>query len=433
MGDPTAPSELDKMPALMFEFKLGKLAKSKLRGSKKNPSGYWKPGGAVGIQQVPRPKLVADDWVVVKTVYCGICGSDMHELQLEGAIDNPVQTFLTFPQIMGHEIVGIIDQVGPSVTRLQVGDRVAITPWFPCKARGISPECPRCQQGDYQHCHNFQRGNLPTGMHVGVTRGFGGYAPFVAVHESQCFVIPDAVTFEQAAVADPFCVAFHACLLLDPKPDQVVMVFGLGVIGLCAITCLKNLFGVSRILGVDMLPFKAEQAAELGAEHVFLNQGSKLVEEVANYLGAEVFTPTTKSASKWTVDGVDGIIDTIASSSTLEAGIRCLTTQGRLIFAGISTPERLENTPHYFKELEIMGSNSFSTEEFEGKRAHAFVFFLDFLAAGRIDTGPFVTHKFPLEQYQEAFNATAFKRKSQSVKVVFDFTNSAVKHPPSGS
>jgi threonine dehydrogenase-like Zn-dependent dehydrogenase len=423
MAEKELTAQSDRMPALVFDFKLGKLAKGKMRGSRKNPSGYWKPGGPVGIQQVPLPNLVADDWVILKTVFCGICGSDMHELQLEGALDNPVQTFISFPQIMGHEFVGIIDKVGPNVTHVQVGDRVAVTPWLPCKARGITPECPRCQQGEYQHCLNFQRGALPTGMHVGVTPGYGGFAPFVAVHESQCFVIPDGVTFEQAVLADPFCVAFHACLILDPKPDQVVLVFGLGVIGLSAIVCLKNLFGVKRVLGVDQLPFKADQAAGLGAEHVFFTQGSNLVEEVAEYLGVEeIYTPTTKSASKWLVDGVDGIIDTIASSGTLEAGIRCMTTQGRLIFAGISTPERLENTPHYFKELEIVGSNSFSTEEFEGKRAHAFEFFLEFLAAGRVDTGPFVTHKFPLDKYQEAFDAVAYKKKSQSVKVLIDFT-----------
>jgi threonine dehydrogenase-like Zn-dependent dehydrogenase len=411
------------MPAFVFDFKLGKLARSKLRGSKKHPEGYWKPGGAVGIKQVPVPRLVAEDWVVVKTKYAGICGSDMHQLKLEGATDNPVQTFLSFPQIMGHEIVGVIDRVGSSVARLKPGDRVAITPWFPCKARGISPECPRCQRGEYQHCLNFQRGNLPTGMHVGVTPGFGGFASYVAVHESQCFVIPDAVTFEQAVVADPFCVAFHACLLLDPKPDQVVLVYGMGVIGLCAIKCLKNLFGVKRVFAVDRnKPYLEEEGARLGVEKVFLTGGSKLIEDIAAYTGDEVFTPEYSKAPKWIINGgVDGIVDTIASASTLVAGTRFLRPQHRLIFAGISPPARLENTPAYFKEIEIVGSNSFSTEEFEGRRAHAFEFFLEFLESGRIDTGELVTHRFPLEKYQEAFGAAANKGSTRSVKVVFEF------------
>ncbi len=409
----------DTMYALVFEFSLGKLAKAKLRG-RKNPSGYWQPGGPVGIKQVPRPKLVADDWVIVKTVLSGICGSDMHELQLEGAVDNPIRSFLSFPQIMGHEAVGIIDQVGPKATRAKVGDRVAISPWFPCKARGITPECPRCQAGDFTHCHNFQRGQLPVGMHLGVTSGFGGDAPFITVHESQCFRIPEGVSFEQAVLADPFSVAFHSCCLLNPSPDQTVLVYGIGVIGVCTIICLRKLFGIKRVLAVGRHPFQVEQATHLGVEHIFTSDGSALVEEVLNYFGAELYTPN--KGSNWSLDGVDGIIDTIASARTLEAGMRFLIAQGKLIITGVSTPTRCENTPHYFKELEVIGSAAFSIEEFEGRRAHAFEMFLDFLAKKRVDTAPLVTHRFPLSQYQQAFDANVNKKTSHAVKVVFDFT-----------
>ncbi len=414
-----SPSQhLAPMPALQFQFKLWRLGLAKLRGMR-DKSGYWKPGGPVGLKLVPAPALPAEDWVIIKTVYCGVCGSDLKELTLDGAPDNPLRTFLSFPQIMGHEVVGIVDRVGSRVTRLQPGDRVAVSPWLPCRPRGISPECPRCAQGDYTHCHNFRRGRLPKGMHLGVTPGFGGFAPYLAAHESQCFAVPAGVSFEAAVLADPFSVAFHSCLLLQPDPDSTILVYGLGIIGLLTVLCLKKLFEVKRVVAVGRHPFQQELALGFGAERVFSSSGSKLVEEVAAFTGAELYTPY--QGSKWSMDGVDGIIDSIASAATLEAGLRCLATQGRLVFTGVSTPQRCENTPHYFKELELIGSNAFALETFQGRTAHAFEFFLDFLAEQRFDPAPLVTHKFPLDQYQQAFNALAGKTGSSAVKVVFTF------------
>ncbi len=407
------------MPAIQFDFKLWKLMKSKLRG-RKNPSGYWKPGGAINLRQVPRPTLVADNWLIVKTVYCGICGSDEKEITLGGAVDNPLRGFITFPHTMGHEVVGIVDQVGPAVSRVKVGDRVAVYPVLSCKPRGITPECPRCQQGDYNHCQSFMKGHLPKGMTLGVAGSFGGYAPYVAIHESMAFRIPDNVTFEQAVLADPFVVAFHACLLLDPKPDQTILIFGLGTIGLATVLFLKNVFGIKRILGVDRLELQKERALQYGVEKVFLSSRNQLIEEVGAYLGLKLTLPP--SGMKWGMDGVDGILDTVGAGATFEVGIRIATTKSRIVFLGVSTPKRWEWTPWYFKEISILGSNGAGLELFNGKMGHAFQFYLDFVAEGCFDPTPIVTHKFPLAQYQEAFNTVTSKGRSKAIKVVFDFT-----------
>ena len=407
-----------KMPALVFDLAPLKLARAKLRGLR-GARGRFAPGGPLGLRDVPRPAFVADDWVIVRTVLSGICGSDLKEATLDGALDNPIRSLISFPQVMGHEVVGVVEEAGLKATRVKPGDRVAVNPWFPCRPRGIEPECPRCKAGDYTHCHNFRRGNLPPGMHLGVTRGFGGFAPLVAVHDSQCFAVPEGVPFEAAVLADPFSVAFHACLLLDPAPDQLVLVYGLGVIGLAAILCLKRVFGVRRVVAVGRHPFQKDLALSYGAERVFESQGLRLVEEVAAFTGAELYTP--ERGSKWMIDGVDGVVDTIATAATLEAGMRFLRSQGRLVFPGVATPRRCENTPHYFKELEVIGSNAFAVEEFAGRRAHAFDFYMDFIASGRIDPAPLVTHRFPLSDYARAFETLADRRGTGAVKVVFRF------------
>jgi len=408
------------MPALVFEMKLDKLMKSYFRG-RRNFSGYWKKGGPVSIKNVPFPKLITDYWVLVKTVYCGICGSDMKELTLSGARDNPLRSFITFPQILGHEPVGIIEQIGKKVSKFKIGDKVAINPWFPCVSRGINPECPRCEQGDYTHCHNFQRGSLPVGMHLGTTKGFGGFAPYIAIHESQCFLIPKGVSFVQAVLADPFAVAFHAILILDPSPESTILVYGLGVIGLLVVMILNKIFYIKKIIAISKYEFQKDLALKLGAKHVFMGTGNSLIQDLAEYMNIELFSP--ERGLKWAIDGVDGIIDTIASAETLEIGMRVLTSQGRLVFLGVSTPKRCESTPHYFKELEIVGSNAFSIENFEGKKAHVFKFFMEFLAAKRIDPSLLITHKFKLKNYQDAFNSLANKSQSHAVKVLFDFSD----------
>lgn len=413
-------NDVEKIESLVFEMKKLKLLKAFITG-KINKRWYWKIGGPIKIKKMPLLSLPNEDWIRVKTIYSGICGSDMKELTLSGSLDNPLRTFISFPQVMGHEVVGTVYEVGSNVSEFKVGDKVAISPWFSCEPRGIKPICSRCHEGDYTHCKNFQKGLLPPGMHLGVTKGYGGFAPYVIAHKSQCFNIPNEINLEQAVLADPFSVAFHSILLLNPEPESTILVYGLGIIGLLSIVCLKTLFNVKNILAVGRYSFQKDLALKFGAQHVFMSRGQQLIEEMGNLMNNELYTP--ERGFKWALDGPNGIIDTIASSETLEIGVRIIRTQGKLIFLGVNTPRRWENTPHYFKELEIIGSNAFSIEMFEGSKAHAFEFYFNFLKEKRFDLTQLITHKLSLKNYQNAFNILIRKGESKAVKVIFDFTS----------
>ena len=204
------------MQALIFRYSLPRFAFAWFFGMF-TPRAYLGFGGPARLEQIPEPSLMGDDWTVVRTARCGICGSDVKQVFLNGNFDNPLTALISFPQVLGHEVVGVIERAGPAVRTRQVGERVVLNPWLSCVPRGIDPPCDACRQGRYSLCSHFTDGSLPPGMHAGNCQTVtGGYAPLLPAHESQLFPIPDGVIFDQAVLADPFSVCFHAILKAPP-------------------------------------------------------------------------------------------------------------------------------------------------------------------------------------------------------------------------
>ncbi len=204
------------------------------------------------LRELPDPKLVADDWVTVKPVVTGVCGSDIKQIFLDADIDNPLRALISFPHVLGHEVAALVTDVGPSVRRVKVGERVAVSPWLPCEVRGLPP-CERCKSGDLSLCDNFTRGSLAPGIHAGNCRDVpGGYSDRMIAHESMCFPIPDGVTDEQAALSDPFAVALHAVRKAPPKPGETALVYGCGPLGLLTVHAISRLYPDVRVIAVDL-------------------------------------------------------------------------------------------------------------------------------------------------------------------------------------
>ncbi|MGH2652025.1 MAG: alcohol dehydrogenase catalytic domain-containing protein, partial [Actinomycetota bacterium] len=120
------------------------------------------------LYEIEEPKPLADDWLVLRTRMCGICGSDAKQvlMDFEDAGDSPMTGFISFPQVLGHEVVADVVEVGPAVEGIQVGQRVVLNPWLSCGPRGIDPPCARCQAGDYSLCEHFHDGILSPGIHT---------------------------------------------------------------------------------------------------------------------------------------------------------------------------------------------------------------------------------------------------------------------------
>src|SRR5438093_663254 len=350
------------------------------------------------LRELPEPELPAPDWVTIRTRLCGICGSDYKQMFLNGSMDNPMTAVISFPQVLGHEVVGTIERVGPGVRTRTAGERVVLNPWLSCAPRGIQPPCPACAEGQYSICRNFTSGILPPGIHTGnSSRATGGFAPLVPAHESMCIPIPAGVSDEQAVLADPFSVSLHGILKRPPAPGATALVYGCGTLGLLAIAILRALYPVTRVLAVARFAHQRALAERFGAAIVLPHEPARdIVERVAAETGANLMTPWY--GLPWLHGGgVEVVYDTVGLPGTVEVGLRIAAARGAIVVTGGEVPRRFEWTPLYFKEISLIGSNAFGVEEFEGRGRHSMEIYLALARSGRIDAPPILTHRSTLQ------------------------------------
>ena len=374
------------------------------------------------LDQVDDPPRRGPDWAVLRTRLCGICGSDAKQVFLDGDGDNPMTAFISFPQVLGHEVVATIEDAGPAVADagLRPGQRVVLNPWLSCAPRGIDPVCPACEAGDYSLCWSFDRGGLAKGIHTGTCSDApGGYGELLPAHLQMMVPVPDEVSDEAAVLADPFSVALHAVTRNPPPPDGRAVVYGAGALGSCAVAILRALHPSVEVAVVAKWPAQAALAARLGAQVFDPEPRDALVEQLADWSGGVLRRPW--DGLPVTHPGaIDVVYDTVGAAATVEVAVRVLATRGTLVQLGVGKLARCEWTPWYFKELRLVGSNAFGIETVEGRSQHAMAHYLDLVSSGRIDLDGLLTHTFPLEQWHDAFGALADQGASGAIKVAFD-------------
>jgi threonine dehydrogenase-like Zn-dependent dehydrogenase len=407
------------MKALLFENSLPRQAATMLL-SKLDARAFVGPLAPMRLREIPDPQLPADDWVVLRTRLCGLCGSDYKQVFLNGSYDNPMTAVISFPQVLGHEVVATVERVGTQTRSREIGERVVLNPWLSCATRGLDL-CEWCRRGELAQCSNFCRGTIDAGIHTGNSRhATGGFAPFLPAHESQCIPVPDDVSDEAAVLADPFSVSLHSILHWPPPRDGVVLVYGCGTLGLLSIAILRLLHPECEVLAVARYAHQAEMARRMGAHSVFAHRPTEsIIDAVARATAADVQKPWR--GLPMLNGGVDVVYDTVAAPETLEVAVRVTRSRGAIVVTGVEPPRRFEWTPLYFKEISLIGSNAFAIEELDGRRQHAMEWYFELMRTENIDVTPIITHRFPLEGYREAFLACHDQGKSGAVKVLFEY------------
>ena len=376
----------------------------------------------MAIQEVPDPRPLAPDWVVLRTHLTGICGSDTKQvlMDFEGADDNPMTAFISFPQVLGHEVVGTVVEAGPAAEDVSIGQRVVLNPWLSCGPRGVDPPCPACRAGDFSVCESFTVGRLSPGIHTGnATEATGGFAELVPAHRSMVIPVPDDVPDEVAVLGDPFAVSLHAVTRTPPPAGGRALVYGAGSLGTTATAILGALFPGVEVGVVARWPAQAALAEKLGARVFAPEPAEALVESLAEWSGGVLQRPWGGLPVAHP-GAIDVVYDTVGAPQSVEVGLRVLATRGSLVQLGVSSPGRFEWTPWYFKELRLVGSNAFGIEEVEGRRQHGIAHYLDLVRDGRVDLGGMLTHTFPLERWHDAFTTLIDQGETGAIKVAFD-------------
>jgi threonine dehydrogenase-like Zn-dependent dehydrogenase len=394
--------------ALVFRHSLPREAASAI-GGRVDRRAFVSRVAPVRLEDIDELPLPSPDWVRVETKFSGLCGSDVKQILLNGARDNPLTALVSFPHVLGHEVVG---------RRADTGERVVLNPWLSCGPRGIDPPCEACRTGRYPWCRNFRGGSLPVSIHIGnCAAATGAHAERFAAHPAQLFAIPDEVSDEAAVLADPVSVSLRSILLAPPPDGRAALVYGSGTLAFAAIALLRYLWPGTEVWAATRPGARADLATRLGAHAVLSTAPDELVAQVARRVATTPLEPWSKH--DWLQDGPAVVYDTIGSTETVETSLRLLATGGTLVVSGVEPPKRFEWTPLYFKELRVVGSNGFGIEEVGGVAKHAMEHYLDFVGGG-FDLTPVITHRFPLERWDEAVLTVKNARHTGAVKVLLE-------------
>jgi D-arabinitol dehydrogenase (NADP+) len=320
------------------------------------------------VGTVPDPAVGAGE-VLVRVGGAGICGTDYRIWTGERRV--------RYPLIPGHEFIGDVMAVGPGVTRVAPGDRVAVEPNWGCG------HCDLCRQGS---------GNLCLARTaVGIDRD-GGFAELAALPERACWPAPSGVPSDVLLFAEPLAVVTRAVARAAPHPGETAAVVGAGTLGLLALQLLRR--RGCRVLVVSRTDRRLALARKLGADATVAGT-AETVASAARALAGR--------------DGVDLIVETAGTAEAVELSVGQVgfaRPGGRVVLTGLPhEPARVEFFWIVRREIDIRGSMIYQAEFGDA---------VALLAAGEVHVEALLTHRFPLTAIDAAFAA---HRDPASIKV----------------
>lgn len=372
----------------------------------------------LALSDYPIPALPGPDWVRIRPLLAGICGSDTS--LLTGRASPILSPFASFPAILGHEVVGVVEEAGGEAEEW-LGARVVVDPVISCFVRGLDP-CPACRDGLPALCRHAADGSLSPGMLIGYCRDLpGAWSEAMLAHGSQLHHVPDNVSDEAAVLVEPLACALHAALAAPPQPGEQVLVLGGGTIGLGAVMALRLIDPGADVTAVVRHPFQAKLAERLGATRVMLDRGGKGAQRAAvEVAGARAHRPIV--GDEVFTGGFGLVFDCVGSRSSVDAALRVTAARGRLVLLGTAGElAHIDLTLAWARELRVIGSYVYGREASLPDAPHTFESLLARLAEpGAPPVAELVTHRYGLGQWQEAMNVATGRRRHASVKVVFD-------------
>ena len=331
-----------------------------------------RPGaGQVGLLDAPEPSAVPGH-VVIEVTAAGLCGTDVHIYHDEYPCRPPV--------ILGHEVAGKIVDVGSGDSRFRTGSSVTSEPNF-----ALCGTCPFCRAGMPYHCP--QRASIGSGVN-------GAFARYVLVKERSVHLLPDGVDEWSGALTEPLACCVHALENSRVEPGDLAVITGPGAIGLMMLQVVKAAGGRAVVIGTETDEARLELARQLGADETMTagkDDLHELVMERTDGLGADIAFECSGAGP-----GAQTALDLVRH-------------RGRYVQVGLfGKPVLWDLEQVCVKEVQVQGT--FATVASSWRKA------LALLQSGQLRTAPLISHRLPLEAWQQAFDL--FEGR-EGVKIVF--------------
>ncbi|GAA4360185.1 L-threonine 3-dehydrogenase [Kangiella marina] len=322
----------------------------------------------------PKPELGHND-VLIKIKKTAICGTDMHIYHW----DEWAQETIPVPMTVGHEYVGIIEEVGQEVKGFQVGDRVSGEGHITC---GF---CRNCRAGRRHLCRNTEG--------VGVNRP-GAFGEYLVIPAENAYKIPDDISDDVASILDPFGNAAHTALSFDLVGEDV-LITGAGPIGMMAAAIAKHV-GARHVVITDMNDYRLDLAKQMGATRT-VNVTKEKLEDVMNELGM--------------TEGFDVGLEMSGAPPAFASMLNTMNHGGKIAMLGIpSSDMAIDWNQVIFKGLIIKG--------IYGREMYETWYKMIAMLQSGLDLSPVITHRFEIDKFEEGFETMA---SGQSGKVVLSW------------
>lgn len=326
------------------------------------------------VIDMEKPVMDEKNNVLVRMTAAGICGSDV-------GIYHGTNAAATYPRVIGHEIVGIVAEAGDGVADLKVGDRVIVNQVTSCG------HCYPCSIGRGNVCDELK----VRGVHID-----GGYREYIAVNESDCYILPEGLSDTDAVMIEPTTIAIQVCQRAELKKEDMLLILGAGALGSTILKIAREL--CDHIIVADIMDDKLEDAKKNGAEYTVNVLKEDLNEKLREYTFGHGSTVS---------------IDASGTKDSLLTLLKVTGNAGTVITTGFNNSSVDANQFLITsKELDVRGSRL--QNKMFGKA-------IEMIKEGKLDLKGAVSHTFPLTKAQEAFDFVDSRDPSiRKVVLTFD-------------
>ncbi|MFP4381770.1 MAG: zinc-dependent alcohol dehydrogenase [Candidatus Sumerlaeia bacterium] len=330
--------------------------------------------GEIEYRDVDKPAIKKPNQVIVRMERIGVCGSDIH-------VYHGTHPFTGYPVVQGHEVSGVIEEVGSDAGELKKGDKVTIMPQEVCG------ECYYCTHGMYHICQSLKVMGFQTE---------GAGQEYFRVDAEKVLRLPEDMSLDYAAMIEPVSVAVHAMGRFGSVEGLKVLVLGAGTIGNLTAQTARAL-GAADVMITDISDYKLGKAKDCGIDHAINTKSQDLGASIRSAFGD---------------NGADVIFECVGAQATIDQAVENARKASTIVVVGVFGEKPKVNLSRVQDcELSLIGTLMYQQDDYEKA--------IELIAGGKMQLDPMITHRFGFRDFLKAYE-TIEEANGESLKVMID-------------